>query len=319
MAQVLIIASLYDFAIDCVIRHLAHRGVSYLRLNREQFSDLRMTLDPVERTLRVRGLGLDSFLTSDLGSIWFRAPVFQRDSHDGPLAVAERLARSQWGAFLRAMMVFDSARWMNHPVNTYRAESKPTQLLAATRSGFRIPETLVTNDVAAVRTRFGQCAIVKSLDTVYLREGDEVLFAFTSMLPTQQICDSNLHDAPVIAQRVLTEKLDLRVTVIDNSLWAYRITCDGAGIEGDWRLRKRAELQFEQVALAADAAQHCIDLCRMLCLPFAAIDLVETREGIFFIEVNPTGEWAWLPDAEKTAGLAIANWLWQGSESERAA
>ena len=52
-------------------------------------------------------------------------------------------------------------------------------------------------------------------------------------------------------------------------------------------------------------------LARRLGLSFAAIDLVETPEGTFFIEVNPTGEWGWLSNPEQPIDFAIAAWLAQ--------
>ncbi len=39
-----------------------------------------------------------------------------------------------------------------------------------------------------------------------------------------------------------------------------------------------------------------------LGLSFGAIDLIESNNGYYFIEVNPTGEWAWLVE---NAGLKI--------------
>ena len=46
-----------------------------------------------------------------------------------------------------------------------------------------------------------------------------------------------------------------------------------------------------------------------LGLSFAAVDLVETPDGTYFIEVNPTGEWGWLCNSNRKIDLAIASWL----------
>ena len=137
--RVLILSSLYDFAVDIVVRDLARCGIEYLRLNREQFADLRLTLEPIEPRLQVRGLGLKAEIGSNLDAVWFRAPVFLRNAPGGTVSPSEQLARSQWSAFLRAMTVFDSARWMNHPAHTYQAECKPFQLKVAAGCGFLVP------------------------------------------------------------------------------------------------------------------------------------------------------------------------------------
>jgi len=48
--------------------------------------------------------------------------------------------------------------------------------------------------------------------------------------------------------------------------------------------------------------KKCIYLVRELGLSFGAIDLIESNTDFYFIEVNPTGEWAWLVE---TADLKI--------------
>ncbi len=307
--RVLILSSLYDFAVDVVVRELARSGVDYLRLNREQFSDLRITLYPADRKLLVKGLGLDAEVDSNLGAIWYRAPVFLRTTQSGNITPSDQLSRSQWSSFLRSMMVFDTARWMNNPVNTYQAECKPFQLKAAHECGFNVPKTLVTNDAAAIHGAFKGAVAIKSTDTVYLRDGEDFLFAYTSIMASEELRDDNTHQVPVIAQRVIRDKVDIRVTVVGSALWAYKITVCGNGIEGDWRKSNREDLEYNEVELPPEVAVRCVHLCRYLHLPFAAIDLVQTREGIFFIEVNPTGEWAWLPGAQGKVGHAIGSWL----------
>lgn len=314
--RVLILSSLYDFAVDIVVRELARWGIEYIRLNCEQFADLRLTFEPIEPRLKVSGLGLKVEISSDIHAVWFRAPIFLRHEPSALVSLSEKLARSQWSAFLRAMTVFDSARWMNHPLHTYQAECKPFQLKVAAGCGFLVPESLITNDAIAVQDRFKDLVAVKSIDTVYLRDGNDVLFAYTSILSSEELHDDNMHQAPVLAQRVLKDKLDLRVTVVGNAFWAYKITVNGNGIEGDWRRQKRTDLEYSETSLPPKVAERCLQLCHVLRLPFAAIDLIQTNDGTFFIEINPTGEWAWLPDAAETAGPAIATWLIGHSQSE---
>ena len=73
------------------------------------------------------------------------------------------------------------------------------------------------------------------------------------------------------------------------------------GVEGDWRLRKDG-VEFEQHELPAPVIDLCMSLSRKFGLAYAAIDLALVDGEYQFIEVNPTGEWAWLVDA---AGLPI--------------
>jgi hypothetical protein len=307
--EVLIIAGLYDFSIDLVTTRLDELAVPFLRLNREQLADCRISLDPIANSLRVRSGSFEVEIGPDLGAVFFRQPVFLRNTPAQPLTPAEQLSRSQWSAFQRGLCVFDQAVWMNHPKATYLAESKPYQLHVAHRCGLRVPATLATNDADAVHTTFFDKLVIKSLDTVLLREDTDCLFAYTTIGSSRESTDENTSAVPLLAQHVLQKKKDLRVTVVGGELFAVRILADGTGIEGDWRTVPRDLLTYEDLELDRETRRGCFKLVEELGLKFAAIDLVETPEGIFFIEVNPTGEWSWLNTQSRAIDLAIAKWL----------
>jgi hypothetical protein len=307
--SVLIVAGLYDFSADLVALRLAEAGVGFLRINREHFSDLRFGLDPLARTLAVRGPELDALVGPGLRSVWFRQPVFLRNAPAEALAPAEQLARSQWAAFVRALCVLDNAAWMNHPQRTYLAESKPYQLALAHECGLKVPETLVGNDAASIRGRFPGSLIVKSLDTVLLRDGEDCLFTYSTVADSSILVDSNTAGAPLVAQRLLEPKIDLRVTIVGKEMFAVRILVDGEGVPGDWRMLSRDRLVYEDVEISTSVEEACRALVEHLGLAFAAIDLIETPKGVYFIEVNPTGEWGWLTTVERPIDAIIADWL----------
>ena len=129
--DVLILSSLYDFSTDLVCLQLNKMGVGYVRLNREHFQDYRITLDPQEPNMSIHMNERTYQIGSKLKSVWFRQPVFLRNTPSEPLSVNQQLERSQWTAFLRALSVFDQVSWMNFPAKTYLAESKPYQLYIA--------------------------------------------------------------------------------------------------------------------------------------------------------------------------------------------
>jgi glutathione synthase/RimK-type ligase-like ATP-grasp enzyme len=167
----------------------------------------------------------------------------------------------------------------------------------------------VTNDAAFVRTLFHGPLVVKSLDTVLLMEGDDCLFTYTTLGAPSLLSDANTAAAPLLAQSALEQKCDIRVTIIGDVIFATRILSRGSGIEGDWRVVPRDDLTYEDIILDRQTAAYCFDLVRYLGLSFAAIDLIETPEAIYFIEVNPTGEWGWLNGPSRRIDVAIANWL----------
>jgi glutathione synthase/RimK-type ligase-like ATP-grasp enzyme len=86
------------------------------------------------------------------------------------------------------------------------------------------------------------------------------------------------------------------VTVIEGSVFAASITRDGGEIAGDWRSDK-SNLCYSSFSLPPDVERLCLKLVDRLGLRFGAIDLVQRSDDYFFLEINPTGEWAWLVDA----------------------
>lgn len=309
--HVLILSGIYDFSTDMVVWQLKRMGVPYIRLNREALDQYRLALDPVKRICTVTGEGLNAEIQSDsLVSVHYRQPVFLRNTPAESLTPTDQLVeRSQWMAFLRSLSVFDSAMWMNYPQATYLAECKPYQLLTAHRCGFQVPETIATNDAGSIIARFTGDLAIKSLDTVLLRDGKDCLFNYMSKSNVQELTDANVASAPLLAQQLFSKKADIRVTIVGNRVFAVRILADGVGIEGDWRLIPREELSYEDVELGEEVERSCARLTRTLGLSFAAIDLVQSNEGISFLEVNPTGEWGWLSNSERRIDRAIASWL----------
>jgi len=299
-----------DFATDRVCQELEVMGTSFLRLNRETLNELSFTLIPKDGLLLCRK-GDDVWnVGPDLCSVWWRQGTFDRNHSQQILSIARQLERSQWSAFMRSLMVFDQANWINHPSAVYQAEIKALQLHQAAKVGFDVPETFMTNDqFAEVETKIGPKVALKSVDTLLLSEGDEQLFGYTTITSWEEIADNHFHLAPATIQAPLLEKTDLRVTVIDGKLWCVTIKQGGIGIEGDWRLSQKSEIEIEDYELPLDVSTRCLELVRDLGLKFGAIDLAISQGRYWFIEINPTGEWGWLDSDTRPLAPAIAELL----------
>lgn len=300
---VLILASRFDFTCDYVTAALARRGVAYLRLNSEDLADHDVVLDPVAGRMTVTVAGEHFLITHGrLKSVMYRRPVFLRDYGDDHSTAQERFARLQWASLIQNLALFDSARWYNIPSSTYRAEHKALQLQEAARSGMRVPLTLITNSPRGVCHRLpGSTYAVKGLDTVMVRENGEELFGFTTFANDEAFETGDWWTAPFILQEAVGPKEDVRVTIIDQHAFAAKVLVAGAGVEGDWRLHKQCT-EFIPFTLPSPILHQCLRLMGALGLRYGAIDFALAKEEFFFLEVNPTGEWAWLVDS---AGLAI--------------
>lgn len=304
--QVLILTSELDFATDRICRNLRNREVDFLRLNREQLPEITFILDPTAPSLVCRYQSEEWTIDNTLRSVWWRQGTFDRTIAQSHSSIEDQMIRTQWGSFMRSMMVFDHAKWFNHPSATYRAEVKAVQLLEAVRIGFCVPRTLLTNDPDAdVELRIGSRIALKSIDTLLIRAGNEQLFGYTTLLEWNKVAVPDLRLAPATIQSALTNKLDLRVTVLGDELWCVAIEASGKSIEGDWRLTAKKDLNFRDFALPDSIASKCLDIVRCLGLRYGAIDLALVDSHYWFIEINPTGEWGWLDGAERPIAQSI--------------
>ncbi|MFF9642964.1 glutathione synthase [Kitasatospora aureofaciens] len=157
--------------------------------------------------------------------------------------------------------------------------SKPHQAQLIQRHGFRVPETLVTNDpelVREFRARHGEL-VYKSISGV--RSVVRVLDRRAiDRLPLIRYC-------PVQFQRHLTGT-NLRVHTVGSEVFATRIDTDRVDYRyacGDGGSARLSAWQPPD-----DLAQRCLHLAGRLGLPLAGIDLMLADDGeVYCFEVNP--------------------------------
>lgn len=293
----LIVSSTIDYSTDLICYELETRNVKYLRINRDRFSTYKITFDLDKKVLKIN-INSKQYIISDksLKSIYFRAPVFLRYSKQ--YSLEDQLYRSQWSSFIRNLILFENVKWINAPMFTYRAENKLYQLDCAKQLGFVIPKTIVGN-TCPEDIEDDKEYIVKSLDTALFSEGNKELFTYSTVIKGEELKNSQLNIAPVIIQQYLKDKIDLRVTVIDNNIFGVSITKNGNKINGDWRVKSKDELQYVPIEIPEGLKNKICKLMKRLNLNFGGIDFALVDGKYYFIEINPTGEWGWLVRTSK--------------------
>ncbi|MEK3820321.1 ATP-grasp domain-containing protein [Cytobacillus sp. FSL W8-0315] len=293
--EFLIISSKLDFTTDYICLELERRRLKYLRLNRDEFRNYEIIFNLNDLTLQVKIENKIYSLSEDtLKAIYYRAPIFLRDIYQPDIDVEEQLYRSQWTAFIRNLTIFEKVKWVNNPISTFKAENKLLQLKYAARTGFEIPRTLVTNS-NNLNINPLENYIVKTIDTALLRTENKEAFIYSSVVKGSEVLDSYISTSPLVLQDYIHPKVDVRVTVIGDKVYPVKIEKDGEGIDGDWRLEKY-NISYIPFNLPQKIEQYCVEVVKALDLAFGGIDLIESEGKYYFIEVNPTGEWAWLVD-----------------------
>lgn len=305
----LILSTTTDYSTDLICVELEKRGLEYLRLNRDHFTEYEINYTLQDNALRVK-MGDTWYELSPqcVNSIYFRAPVFLRTTGKA-YSLEEQLKRSQWSAFIRNLIVLDKALWINYPPSVYQAENKLYQLKIAKECGMSVPETYVGNtlpdNIIPEKTY-----IVKSLDTALFYDNGKEMFTYSTMIRGQELLESEIKLAPIILQEYLEHKTDLRVTVVGNQIFPVAIMKHGKAIAGDWRKNSKDDLDYTPVKLPQIVNKQIVELMKKLNLTFGGIDLALVDDTYYFIEINPTGEWGWLASSVKIPiDKAIVNCL----------
>jgi glutathione synthase/RimK-type ligase-like ATP-grasp enzyme len=306
--EFILLSDSYDFTTDYIAIELEKRGKNYLRIDRDLLSSDDFFWDFNNKRIKIRKGGkLFNVQTDQINGVYYRAPTYLRETFSRSNTPEKQLQKSQWMALFRNLMCIEDAVWINNPTSTFHAENKLIQLKIADQIDFDLPETFILN--SASELPINDEYIIKSLDTAIFSFGDQEGFVYTNKTSYSELSVSNLSHAPVVIQKDLSPKIDLRVTVVGQDLYAVKILKGDDGVDGDWR-KLKDDVSFVPVRLPVDVKEKCIKLVRSLNLLYGAIDLVLYKKKYYFIEVNPTGEWAWLVDsANQHIYKSICNYL----------
>lgn len=311
----LIVSSTIDFSTDLICYQLMADNEKFYRLNRDEFLKHKIIVD-LQKKVMIISIGGEEYEAQfeSLKGIFFRAPVFLRTQSKKELSVQEQLERNQWSSFLRNLIIFKNANWINYPASTYSAENKIFQLNSAEECGLSIPRTYISN-CTDFNLEFNKKYIVKSLDTAlfYDMENNKEMFTYSNVVTGTELQEYDLTSAPVFIQEFLNPKIDCRVTYVQGKLFPVKILQNGQGMYGDWRMRKEA-LEYISFELPTHVESAIHKLMKKLELNFGGIDLAIVAGEYYFIEVNPTGEWGWL---EVKTGVNISKTIKRALAGEK--
>ncbi|MFI6803768.1 ATP-grasp ribosomal peptide maturase [Streptomyces luteogriseus] len=313
---VLVATEADDATADMVITELNRRGVPVVRFNPADIgADLTVSAwfgtgpAAVIGQIHTPSRAVDLTL---LRSVYWRRPVWPGFDHlsvdDARFAAAQ--VRYGLGGILYAL---DGPLWVNHPLWNAAADYKPAQLAVAQRLGLSVPPTLVTNDPGEAR-RFIEShhqVIFKTLRwTPYQRDGVPVT-GWADPVTASEI-DESVRVTPHLFQAVVDKVADIRVLVVGRQVFAVRIE---SGML-DWR-KDYSALSYSAVDLPDRVEKALLAYLDHFGLVSGSFDLAVDNAGdLWWLELNPNGQWGWLEEATGLAmSAAFADLLTQGVAS----
>ena len=211
---------------------------------------------------------------------------------------ARAFARAAAVAGLVCLRVNAPFRWHNDPNASRTSSDKLLQLVHAQRAGFRVPETLVTNDPA----RFAAFVRRRKRVAVKSPSGSDGLPDSMRVL-TQLVTPEDLSDvgsvalAPVMAQAYVAKRTEVRATVVGDKVFAAEIhSQETERTKIDWR-RYDHRTRYDALRLPRAVERACVRTARACGLAYSGIDLIRTpKDEYVFLEANSEPAWLWCED-----------------------
>ncbi|MGF6884555.1 hypothetical protein ABIA39_005790 [Nocardia sp. GAS34] len=295
--SVLIITEADDLHADAMTATLRNQyGNSPIRLDMRDFpresGSFRLDRAGTARSLS-HIYGLD-----DVAAVWWRRP-HQAVVPAGMRTADDDYRQAECDGFLQGLLWSIPAVWVNDPGADRTATRKIVQLETARRSGFTIPETLITNDPDEARSFVG----ARPGPVVFKRTGTgRAEFSETRVVtPADLNRLDTIRSAPTTFQDYIEAECDLRVVWIDGVEWTVRIDSQSGAGRVDSRLD--TSVDFIPDRLPAAVSKSIATVMGALGLVFGVLDIRLGIDGeYYFLEVNPQGQFAYL---EIKTGLPI--------------
>ena len=299
--KVLFVTNRDDFEVDFLIYKFIEHKIPYLRLNSEDITNFSINYDLNDVYIHYKG---NKCSFKDLNSVYFRrAPTLFPPSQDlNDTAFINRERRD----FLEGLYQTLNCKWINPIFSTYIAEKKIYQLSVAKGIGFKIPETITSNDPKEILTFIKQnekCIIKPICHGLQITRNGAYSIYTSEIKDFSWLENKSIFESPVLIQEKIEKYRDIRSTVIGKQIFSVEIETDDID-RIDWR-KPNLKKEYKVHKLPKYIEMLMLKLHDKLNLVYSAFDFVLTPEGqYYFLETNPAGEWVWL---ERELNLPISN------------
>jgi predicted ATP-grasp superfamily ATP-dependent carboligase len=225
----------------------------------------------------------------DVKTIWWRrgrSPQHLSEAMVEKNSQVEELIRNDCrGGFIGALRSASDAVWVSNLSATDAASDKLTQLRIATKCGFHIPETLVTQDYESLvefskkHTKFIAKPII----------GANGAAVFTEFVNIKNLRPESVEICPAIYQEYVEGDTHIRLNAFGRRMIAASITTDKL----DWR--RDLAVPIRNWVIPEALRKKVSNALAELDLKMGIFDFKIGKNGeVYWLEVNPQGQFLFL-------------------------
>lgn len=220
----------------------------------------------------------------------------------------EGVVRASWYLLLATVIRSFGVEWLTALDQLADAENKALQQLIAARLGIATPETVITSCRELIPAELGERLVVKPLGpgSFAAAAGTQVVYA--NELTRDHAALDALGGAPFLVQERIAAERHLRVVTVRDSVWICEL--DAEALPLDWRRAEEAHDAFRLTDAFGIVAPEASRLAASLGVGYSSQDWLVSGEVAYFLDLNPGGQWLFLPDeVADPVTSAIAEWL----------
>jgi glutathione synthase/RimK-type ligase-like ATP-grasp enzyme len=296
--MLLILTSERDFSADFLIVKLISRQLPYFRLNAEDIASAEFSFaTDVSKTVSEISVDPRKLALEDVTAVWYRRAIHPNPTNNALSHHERQFVAGELRHLVTALVLNINAVWVNPIDKVSIAEHKLYQLDIARSVGLKVPRTLVSQDAQRLRNfasgnKTG--TICKPIFHGLFFDGKSRFSAYTRRIQPEDMDEQTARACPVLLQEEIPRDADIRATIIGSQCFVAEIKSDKRII--DWRDPK-SDVRYAISSLGEEICEKCRLVLDRLGLLYGAFDFIRTPDGeLVFLEVNPTGEWAWLED-----------------------
>ena len=270
---------------------------------------LNLLINDSREDIRINNAVGQTCTMDQIGSAWYRRP-----NYFGPTKINEESTVDK-SINREILAVQDSIidkipikTWLNDPSEMRKINSKIAQLELAKDIGFKIPDTIISNDVAIFREFLEEHRqiIIKPLKEFMYYENGEYKSLFSTIISVENFSDYDLiKNSPVLLQDYIHKQFEYRVTVVENNIYPVKIFSNGISND-DWRKHQFSNnIEFKTAEnIEPELNNKCLEFLSRCNLKYGVFDIIKNKEDeLVFLEMNSNGQWYWL---ENLLGIPVS-------------
>lgn len=220
----------------------------------------------------------------------------------------EAAETTAWLTLLGGIVRTTPVQWLTDIDPLMIGENKMLQASVAKQLGVSYPRTLVTSDPAVIREKLPSPVVVKPLGPGHFFDESSARVIYAQSLASNDEALQLLSGAPFLVQEKLVAQRHWRIATVRGRIWAASLNAKDRPV--DWRSESDAHHSFQEETVPDSVASDALRIAQALALGYSSQDWIETSGGFFLLDVNPGGQWLFLPRSmARSITSSIVAWL----------